>query len=191
MSENFEVKYINDKNSLQQTVERLQVLACDVSENSADVISTSSSSDQQVHERYNRTRGQCGDSVHISVHDGVTPNNIIQRDDVRRWLDAQACGGTQRKRRSVNKRQRLAANTRERNRMLQLNEAFDSLRQAIPRDVVVTSGASSLQSSADRKPSRIQTLRLACDYIEFMTDLLQKSGSEANFGTDFKNFEIL
>ncbi|KAI0211708.1 Fer3-like protein, partial [Lamellibrachia satsuma] len=57
--------------------------------------------------------------------------------------------------------QRRAANIRERRRMFQLNEAFDILRKRVPT------------FAYEKKLSRIDTLKLAVTYIEFMTDMLE------------------
>ncbi|XP_013398033.1 pancreas transcription factor 1 subunit alpha-like [Lingula anatina] len=56
--------------------------------------------------------------------------------------------------------QRLAANIRERRRMINLNTAFDRLRRRVP------------SFPHEKRLSRIQTLRLAILYISFMTELL-------------------
>ncbi|XP_066549281.1 class A basic helix-loop-helix protein 15 [Amia ocellicauda] len=59
------------------------------------------------------------------------------------------------------KRRRLAANARERRRMLGLNQAFDRLRGVIPN----------LES--DKKLSKSETLQMAQIYISTLTELLQ------------------
>lgn len=64
------------------------------------------------------------------------------------------------RRRRITKSQRQAANMRERRRMTLLNAAFETLRRRIPI------------LPHERKLSRIQTLRLAVNYIAFMTELL-------------------
>ncbi|XP_033120380.1 uncharacterized protein LOC117119657 [Anneissia japonica] len=56
--------------------------------------------------------------------------------------------------------QRKAANVRERRRMFSLNEAFDELRKFVPT------------FAYEKRLSRIETLRLAMIYIEFMADVL-------------------
>lgn len=61
--------------------------------------------------------------------------------------------------------QRKAANVRERRRMTSLNDAFDTLRQTVPT------------FSYEKKLSRIETLRLAITYIDFLGALLD--GREA------------
>ena len=62
---------------------------------------------------------------------------------------------------------RLMANDRERQRTGSLNEAFDRLRQIVP----------TLPSD---KLSKIQTLKLATQYIHFMYSLLSKNPSTIN-----------
>ena len=56
--------------------------------------------------------------------------------------------------------QRRAANIRERRRMFNLNEAFDRLRSKVPT------------FAYEKRLSRIETLRLAITYINFMDELL-------------------
>uniref|UniRef100_A0A8D3ALP4 Atonal bHLH transcription factor 1c n=1 Tax=Scophthalmus maximus TaxID=52904 RepID=A0A8D3ALP4_SCOMX len=60
------------------------------------------------------------------------------------------------------RRRRLAANARERRRMLGLNVAFDRLRSVIPN----------LES--DRKLSKSETLQMAQIYIATLSELLQE-----------------
>ncbi|KOB77229.1 Twist protein [Operophtera brumata] len=67
--------------------------------------------------------------------------------------------------------QRVMANVRERQRTQSLNEAFASLRQIIP----------SLPSD---KLSKIQTLQLATQYIEFLYQILSSSDPAADSGSD-------
>ena len=81
-------------------------------------------------------------------------------NDVMVWLDNQACGGTVKRKRKINKIQRSAANIRERRRMVLLNVAFERLREQIP------------MLPYEKKPSRIRTLKMAIHYIAFMTELL-------------------
>jgi hypothetical protein len=56
--------------------------------------------------------------------------------------------------------QRKAANVRERRRMFNLNDGFESLRKCVPA------------FSHEKQLSRIETLRLAVVYIGFMKDVL-------------------
>ncbi|XP_067649964.1 protein Fer3-like [Haliotis asinina] len=66
-----------------------------------------------------------------------------------------------RKRRLPTVAQRRAANVRERRRMFNLNEAFDSLRRRVPT------------FAYEKRLSRIETLRLAIAYIAFMTEVVK------------------
>lgn len=90
---------------------------------------------------------------------GLDYKNVMQ------WLNQQACGGTAKRKRTINRKQRHAANQRERRRMVHLNEAFDQLRQHIPT------------FPHEKKLSRIQTLKFAIDYIALMMDILKENDS--------------
>lgn len=97
-------------------------------------------------------------------------------DHVTRWLNEQTCDGAVKRRRKVSRRQRVAANDRERRRMRQLNAAFDRLRQQIPAPVHASAAAAGSTDRSHHRPlSRIQTLRLAIDYIAFMMNTLHRS----------------
>ena len=64
----------------------------------------------------------------------------------------------------LQKRQRrCAANMRERNRMHVVNFAFDRLREVVP------------SYPANRKLSKIETLKMACSYIQELTNLLKSN----------------
>ena len=65
-----------------------------------------------------------------------------------------------------NVRQRTAANARERSRTHSVNEAFVTLRKRIPTEPL------------DRKLSKIETLRLASNYISHLRTRLQLHGSQ-------------
>jgi len=58
---------------------------------------------------------------------------------------------------------RLASNERERQRMHALNDAFDGLRDVIPLLD---------PTSAGRRPSKIETLTLAKNYIKSLTNVI-------------------
>lgn len=60
---------------------------------------------------------------------------------------------------------RVAANSRERKRMHTVNSAFDQLRELVPT------------YPSNRKLSKIDTLRLACTYIQDLVSLLHNSQS--------------
>uniref|UniRef100_A0A3P9BUK9 Atonal bHLH transcription factor 1c n=1 Tax=Maylandia zebra TaxID=106582 RepID=A0A3P9BUK9_9CICH len=71
------------------------------------------------------------------------------------------------------RRRRLAANARERRRMLGLNVAFDRLRSVIPN------------TDSDRKLSKSETLQMAQIYISTLSELLQQgAGGARSPGTD-------
>ncbi|XP_076615747.1 uncharacterized protein atoh1c [Chaetodon auriga] len=69
------------------------------------------------------------------------------------------------------RRRRLAANARERRRMLGLNVAFDRLRSVIPN----------LES--DKKLSKSETLQMAQIYIATLSELLQEGACEVSVPT--------
>jgi hypothetical protein len=69
--------------------------------------------------------------------------------------------GKAKRKRIITHEQRKAANVRERRRMLSLNEAFDQLRTTVPT------------FAYEKKLSRIETLRLAITYINFLGCLLE------------------
>ena len=58
--------------------------------------------------------------------------------------------------------QRKAANMRERRRMKSINDAFETLRTCIPNSV-----------QAERRLSKVDTLRLAIRYISYLADVAQ------------------
>ena len=75
--------------------------------------------------------------------------------------------------------QRHAANMRERRRMQSINEAFEGIRTHIPT------------LPYEKKLSKVDTLRLAIGYINFLTDLLNKDtrfNNQSNSTKDAKKF---
>ncbi|XP_057686048.1 transcription factor 15 [Corythoichthys intestinalis] len=66
-------------------------------------------------------------------------------------------------------KQRQAANARERDRTHSVNTAFTTLRTLIPTE------------PADRKLSKVETLRLACSYISHLANMLML-GEESRDG---------
>ncbi|XP_077581160.1 transcription factor 15 [Stigmatopora nigra] len=66
-------------------------------------------------------------------------------------------------------KQRQAANARERDRTHSVNTAFTTLRTLIPTE------------PADRKLSKVETLRLACSYISHLANVLML-GEESHDG---------
>ncbi|XP_016144775.1 fer3-like protein [Sinocyclocheilus grahami] len=67
------------------------------------------------------------------------------------------------------RRRRLAANARERRRMLGLNVAFDRLRSVIPN------------VESDRKLSKSETLQMAQIYISTLSELLEERDCDPEF----------
>lgn len=105
------------------------------------------------------------DTPSANTHSAATEqaddsDDVTNYGNVMLWLNRQVCGGNVRRQRRISKTQRLAANMRERNRMVLINGAFESLRRTVP------------SATCDKRLSRIQTLRLAMHYIAFMTELV-------------------
>ncbi|KAI4785860.1 hypothetical protein KUCAC02_037505 [Chaenocephalus aceratus] len=93
-------------------------------------------------------------------------------------LDTAALRFLQPERSSVERaqrRRRVAANARERRRMLGLNVAFDRLRSVIPE----------LQNQ--RKLSKSETLQMAQIYIETLSELLEEEEEEEGEGEPEKS----
>ena len=109
-----------------------------------------------------------GTAANRTPDSGVTSaqSDAAKYDSVLMWLNQQSCGGTVKRKRRITRTQRVAANMRERRRMVSLNDAFDCLRETIPI------------FPYEKKLSRIQTLRLAMEYISFMTELLHGTGDD-------------
>ena len=96
---------------------------------------------------------------------------------------------SKKRRRVATVAQRRAANIRERRRMFNLNEAFDSLRTKVRARVLAqltmkprkTASVCTLPTHLSQVPtfayekrlSRIETLRLAITYISFMIELVE------------------
>lgn len=74
----------------------------------------------------------------------------------------------------VKKWKRVQANCRERKRMHTVNSAFDQLRELVPT------------YPSNRKLSKIDTLRLACTYIQDLTSLVRTSAVYNLPGEDVK-----
>lgn len=90
----------------------------------------------------------------------------------------------------LSKYRRKTANARERCRMKEINQAFETLRKAIPQETLAyhsespspsssSSSSSSTCGSSSEKWTKITTLRLAMDYIEALTRVLEH---DTNFG---------
>lgn len=76
------------------------------------------------------------------------------------------------KREKSNKRER--ANERERDRMLAINMAYDRLRNSFPLPQVIRVYEDERDDcNVIKKLSKIETLRLACNYIQLLKDVLE------------------
>lgn len=101
----------------------------------------------------------------------INNNNSFESDDENSCQSSTSAPKAKSRRRSPQsyediQTQRVMANVRERQRTQSLNEAFASLRKIIP----------TLPSD---KLSKIQTLKLAARYIDFLYHILSTSGAEA------------
>lgn len=76
----------------------------------------------------------------------------------------------------VMKKRRLAANTRERRRMQNLNDAFERLREVVP------------SLGNDRKLSKFETLQMAQTYINALNELLSRNWKEID---DYQKWSIV
>ncbi|XP_059157833.1 pancreas transcription factor 1 subunit alpha-like [Physella acuta] len=74
--------------------------------------------------------------------------------------------------------QRKAANMRERRRMKSINDAFEHLRRRIPSNV-----------NADRRLSKVDTLRLAIRYISYLSELVKTCGDVKDSSKNRKSQE--
>ena len=90
---------------------------------------------------------------HILPQDGHAAYPGMQHQDMSE-------SGKRKRRRVISYEQRKAANVRERKRMCHLNDAFDVLRKRVPT------------FAYEKKLSRIETLKLAVTYIQYMAELL-------------------
>ena len=68
---------------------------------------------------------------------------------------------------------RHKANQRERQRMHSLNTALDKLRDAIPIPQCIGVYGHDQEYQVSQKLSKIETLRMACNYIQLLIDILR------------------
>ncbi|KAG5682567.1 hypothetical protein PVAND_011912 [Polypedilum vanderplanki] len=80
-------------------------------------------------------------------------------------------------------------NARERNRVKQVNNGFSNLRQHIPQSVVtsLTKGG----RGASKKLSKVDTLRLAVEYIRGLKDLLEDSENSSASSSSFYSEKMI
>ncbi|RZF43166.1 hypothetical protein LSTR_LSTR012852 [Laodelphax striatellus] len=102
-------------------------------------------------------------------HGDLTDDDVIMND----WRPR---GRTKRRPKQkpapLSKYRRKTANARERSRMREINEAFDTLRRAIPH--------LASENSHSEKLTKITTLRLAMKYIAALTQVLQDPEPESD-----------
>ena len=82
------------------------------------------------------------------------------------------------RRRIISPTQRVAANLRERRRMVNLNDAYDGLRTLLPT------------FSHEKNLSRVHTLKLAVDYIAFMKDMLTAESSSQSASEEENSCDV-
>lgn len=80
-------------------------------------------------------------------------------------------------------------NARERNRVKQVNNGFSNLRQHIPSTVVsaLTKGSSPGRGSA-KKLSKVDTLKMAVEYIRSLKDMLEDNENSSNAGSSTSSY---
>ncbi|XP_042208709.1 helix-loop-helix protein delilah-like [Homarus americanus] len=101
---------------------------------------------------------------------GLRPRTIIKRlqqERVRQEVPKRAARPKSRPA-PLSKYRRKTANARERHRMKEINNAFESLRKVLPDVMEVEAASSSL--------TKITTLRLAVNYIRTLSHLLEGGG---------------
>ncbi|XP_001688970.2 uncharacterized protein LOC5666740 [Anopheles gambiae] len=70
-------------------------------------------------------------------------------------------------------------NARERNRVQQVNNGFAALRQRIPDEIADAFEAGTTARGVHKKLSKVETLRMAVEYIKSLERLLEQSGTAA------------
>ncbi|XP_044748605.1 helix-loop-helix protein delilah-like [Coccinella septempunctata] len=85
----------------------------------------------------------------------------------------------------LSKYRRKTANARERNRMREINQAFETLRSIIPHGQVQET------SAANEKLTKITTLRLAMRYISALSSALNCGDKDVNLDFDFESYNDL
>ncbi|XP_060532077.1 helix-loop-helix protein delilah-like [Cylas formicarius] len=84
----------------------------------------------------------------------------------------------------LSKYRRKTANARERNRMREINQAFETLRMVIPHMQAPT-------TSSNEKLTKITTLRLAMKYINALSSALNNPMESEFVSTDYSDLDCL
>lgn len=109
--------------------------------------------------------------------------NIPNATNHERWRPPRASKKKQ-KSMPLSKYRRKTANARERSRMREINEAFESLRRVIPH-----SEPSSRDPNSE-KMTKITTLRLAMKYISALNNLLHDQDFESDGESFFSDYTL-
>uniref|UniRef100_A0A182MZX4 BHLH domain-containing protein n=1 Tax=Anopheles dirus TaxID=7168 RepID=A0A182MZX4_9DIPT len=72
-------------------------------------------------------------------------------------------------------------NARERNRVQQVNNGFAALRQRIPDEIADAFEAGTTARGVHKKLSKVETLRMAVEYIKSLERLLEQSGAGGGY----------
>ena len=78
-------------------------------------------------------------------------------------------------------------NARERNRVKQVNNGFATLRQHIPISILASHSSSGEPSRSNKKLSKVETLRLAVDYIRSLQQLLSMDDNQVSPNSNSPN----
>lgn len=118
----------------------------------------------------------------------VNTNNTPQTISVSSIINSQECtlkdANIDRIRKSAKKEQRgqnpppiavARRNARERNRVKQVNNGFATLRQHIPNEIAEIYENANSNRTSNKKLSKVETLRMAVEYIRSLENLLKKS----------------
>ncbi|XP_022903737.1 achaete-scute homolog 1a-like [Onthophagus taurus] len=113
----------------------------------------------------------------------VTNNNDLR---CKRKIQFVPYGGPTQQPASVARR-----NARERNRVKQVNNGFATLRQHIPPSVAQAFSPTNSSSSrgASKKLSKVETLRLAVEYIRSLQQMIEDHEAELGNGTSNENIQ--
>lgn len=96
----------------------------------------------------------------------IRPKSIMKRIETEKRRHSKKEPKPKQKPPPLSKYRRKAANCRERTRMQDMNEAFDKLQQVVP-------SLGCEEEEADGKLTKITTLRLAINYINALSTVLQ------------------